>query len=85
MSPGLVVNGKSEIDFSYSFAGSCLEPCYSKTYEANVIINGKPTKKRMIRASYTIPIHSGLIGCLMPSKDYKLIPMKGLKDLVIEI
>ena len=66
LSPGNVDNGKSEIAYSYSFAGGCLEPTYSKIYNVNCIVNGKPVKKKILRASYTIPIHSGLVGCLMP-------------------
>jgi len=34
MSPGTTkADGTLEIDYSYSFAGSCFEPRYSKTFE----------------------------------------------------
>jgi len=44
-----------------------------------------PTKKKITRATYCIPILSGLLGILMPRKSYKLLPMEALKDLVIEL
>lgn len=85
MSPGVTTNGKREIDYSMSFGGTCFEPRYTKAYTQNVIINGKPTKKEVTRASYCIPIISGILGILIPKASYKLLPMKALKDLVIEI
>lgn len=86
MSPGTVgSDGYSEIEYSHSFAGTCYEPRFSKTYEQNVIINGVPTKKTITKASFCVPILSSILGILMPRKSYKLIPMAALKDLVIEI
>jgi len=79
------VDGKLEIDYSFSFAGSCYEPRYTKVYDQNVIIDGKPTKKKITRATYTIPILSGILGILLPEKSYKLMPMAALRDLVIEL
>lgn len=84
-SPGEITDGELEIDYSFSFAGTCYEPRYTKTYDQNVVINGKPTKKKITRASYTIPILSGILGILLPQKNYKLMPMEALKDLVIEL
>ena len=50
-----------------------------------MIVNGIPTKKKITRASYTIPILSGVLGCLMPHDSHKLLPMKALEDLVVEL
>ena len=85
MSPGTQTDGEVEIDYSFSFAGTCYEPRYSKSYDQNVVINGKPTKKKITRATYTIPILSGILGILLPRKNYKLMPMSALKDLIIEL
>ncbi len=86
MSPGEINNsGKLDINWSYNFCGSSFEPRYSKTFEQNVIVNGIPTKQTVKRATYTIPILSGILGILMPKKSYKLLPMAALRDLVIEL
>lgn len=85
MSPGVINNGQSEIEYSHAFSGTGYEPRFSKTYTQNVIINGVPTKKVVTKASFCIPILSSILGILMPRKSYKLIPMAALKDLVIEL
>lgn len=33
---------------------------------------------------FSIPIISGLLGILMPTESFKLIPMRALRDLVME-
>lgn len=86
MSPGLIdQNGVQEIDYSFSFCGTSYEPRFSKTFLQNVIINGKPVKKKITRATFTIPLLSGILGILVPQKSYKLMPMRALRDLVIEL
>jgi len=50
-----------------------------------VIINGKATKKAITKASFTIPLLSGILGVLMPHESHRLIPLEAMEDLVIEI
>ena len=84
-SPGMTINGKCEIPWSYSFTGTCLEDRFSATVPQNVIIDGVPSKSTITKAVFCVPVLSGLIGILMPVKSHKLLPMSLLKDLIIEL
>lgn len=85
MSYGEDNDGQSEIPYSYSFAGTTHEPVLSHSINQNVILNGAPTKKRITKASFTIPLLSGILGVLVPHESYRLIPLQAMEDLVIEI
>jgi hypothetical protein len=75
LSPGEVTNGNVDITWSNSFCSTSFEPRYTRTYNQNVIVDGIPSKQKVTRATYTVPILSGILGILMPKKSYKLLPM----------
>lgn len=57
------------------------EPMFSTTVSQNCIANGRLAGSTICVGDFTVPLLSGLFGVLMPSDDYKYIPIFAFKDL----
>jgi hypothetical protein len=75
----------SENPFPAAFSIGCFEPMFSKQLLQRTMQNGVPHVGSITSRTFYIPLISGVLGSLMPAQNFKLLPLRAFKELMVQI